>query len=214
MAGGEYEKNVFINCPFDDDYTPLLRPLLFTVVRLGFRPRLSSERSDSAENRLKKICSLIDESRNSIHDLSRLKASVEGEFYRLNMPFEFGIDYGCRAFGENTGKRCLVLAGEPYEYRRALSDISGSDIKYHEEEPSKIVRGVRNWFVETVGLRRIPGGTPIWREFTDFMAEFYDRRESEGFSGDDLIMMPVPEFVDFIFEWCELRPLKGPRPRR
>lgn len=205
IAESEYEKNVFLNCPFDDDYAPLLRPLLFTVVQFGFHPRIASERSDSGENRLSKICSLIDESRNSIHDLSRLKASEEGEFYRLNMPFEFGIDYGCRVFGKehHAGKRFLVLAGGPYDYRRSLSDASGIDIKHHDEEPAKMVRQVRDWFVETVGLRRIPSATKMWQDFAEFMADFYEQRKSEGFSGEDLAMMPVPELLDFMIDWRE-----------
>ena len=208
MAGGEYEKNVFINCPFDKAYTPLLRPLLFTVVQLGFHPRIASERSDSGENRLSKICSLIDESKNSIHDLSRLKASAEGEFYRLNMPFEFGIDYGCRVLGEkqHAEKRFLVLAGDPFEYHRALSDASGIDIKYHNEEPAKIVRRVRDWFLETVGLLGIPSPTRMWQDFNEFMADFYERRKSEGFSGEDLTMMPVPELLDFMIQWRDRSP--------
>jgi hypothetical protein len=47
-VGADFELNVFINCPFDEQYYPLLRPLLFTVVYLGFNPRIASERSDSA----------------------------------------------------------------------------------------------------------------------------------------------------------------------
>ncbi|MEP7011624.1 MAG: hypothetical protein ABJC13_14975, partial [Acidobacteriota bacterium] len=65
-----FESNVFINCPFDATYLPLLRPLLFTVVFLGYSPRIASERFDSGENRIDKICSLIRESKYSIHDLS------------------------------------------------------------------------------------------------------------------------------------------------
>jgi len=95
-AGVGFETNVFINCPFDEDYLPLLRPLLFTLVYLGYSPRIASERSDSAENRVDKICGLIRESMYSIHDLSRLRAREVGEFYRMNMPFELGIEYGCR----------------------------------------------------------------------------------------------------------------------
>ncbi len=38
-ATKELEKNVFINCPFDPEYYPLLRPLLFTIVYLGFNPK-------------------------------------------------------------------------------------------------------------------------------------------------------------------------------
>lgn len=101
MAGtaAGFETNVFINCPFDAAYLPLLRPLLFTVVLLGYHPRIASERSDSGENRVDKICALIRESKYGIHDLSRLQASEIGEFYRMNMPFELGVEYGCRLFG-------------------------------------------------------------------------------------------------------------------
>jgi len=87
----DYESNVFVNCPFDEDYRPLMRPLLFTVICLGYTPRLASERSDSGENRVDKICDLVYESKYSIHDLSRLKSEEAGEFYRLNMPFELGL---------------------------------------------------------------------------------------------------------------------------
>ena len=85
----EFERNVFINCPFDDEYyTSLLRPLLFTIIYLGFNPRIASERSDSGELRINKICELIQISKFSIHDLSRIKAKRRNEFYRLNMPFD------------------------------------------------------------------------------------------------------------------------------
>ena len=51
----DFEKNVFINCPFDSAYLALLRPLLFTIVSFGFIPKIASERSDSAEQRIDKI---------------------------------------------------------------------------------------------------------------------------------------------------------------
>ena len=46
---GDFDNCVFINCPFDDDYMPLLRVLIFTVVQCGFRPRIATERADSGE---------------------------------------------------------------------------------------------------------------------------------------------------------------------
>jgi hypothetical protein len=36
--------NVFVNCPFDDKYLRLLRPLLFTVIYLGLKSRIALER--------------------------------------------------------------------------------------------------------------------------------------------------------------------------
>jgi len=106
-----FSNNVFINCPFDSDYISLLRPLLFTILYLGYNPRIASERSDSGEARFQKICELIEQSRISIHDLSRIRSVKKGEYYRLNMPFELGIDIGCRRYknGQTKKKKCLIL---------------------------------------------------------------------------------------------------------
>ncbi len=199
----EFEKNIFINCPFDSEYYSLLRPLLFTVVYLGFNPKIALERSDSGEQRIDKICELIEGSKYSIHDLSRLKSKKKGELYRLNMPFELGIDYGCRRFAPRhlKGKRSLILEKGAFDYKIALSDISGVDIKNHGDKPAKLVQAIRNWFVETVGLRDVAGPTAIWYRFNDFAADFYTRRQSEGFSDEDLDMMPVREYIDFIKAW-------------
>lgn len=202
-----FDTNVFINCPFDDAYLRLLRPLLFTISFLGFKPRIASERADSLEVRLRKICELISESRYAIHDLSRLKASEAGEFYRMNMPFELGIEYGCRLFGQGRlrQKRCLILESDSHDFKRALSDLAGVDIKSHENDPLLVVRAVRNWLRETAGLSGIEGPAGIWYRFNDFASDFYDKRKSEGFSDDDLNMMPVSEYIDFIGDWLAAR---------
>lgn len=55
MAEPSFERSVFINCPFDEDYDPILRAIFFCVVYLGFYPRLATERRDSLENRVDKI---------------------------------------------------------------------------------------------------------------------------------------------------------------
>jgi hypothetical protein len=199
-----FSRSVFVNCPFDPDYLPLLRPLLFTIIYLGFLPRIASERSDSVEYRIQKISELIEQCQYSVHDLSRLRASRVGEFYRMNMPFELGIEYGSRLFGSNVlrTKRCLVLEKDQHEFQKAISDLSGIDIKRHNNEPADIVRAVRDWFVETVGLRGVHSATRIWYRFTDFTSDFYDARVADGFSDDDLDMMPVPEYIDFIQAWA------------
>ena len=54
-----FESNVFINCPFDDDYRQILLGIVFTIIYFGYRPRLSIERADSAESRIDKILGLI-----------------------------------------------------------------------------------------------------------------------------------------------------------
>ena len=44
----DYEKNVFINCPFDDSYNPLFEAIVFAVHDIGFRPRCAREASAGA----------------------------------------------------------------------------------------------------------------------------------------------------------------------
>jgi len=198
-----FDNNVFINCPFDKKYIPLLRPLLFTILYLGYNPRISSESSDSGEARLDKIFKLIEESRFSVHDLSRIQSSKKNEIFRLNMPFELGVDIGCRKFkgGKWRNKKHLILETKPYRYQRALSDLSNSEIKSHSDSPEKLVRKVRNWFIETIGIKNVKSATVIWADFNEFMTDFYCKRKKEGFKKKDLQQMPIPELIKFMRDW-------------
>lgn len=196
---------MFVNCPFDEDYHSLLRPLLFTIVYLGYHPRIASERSDSGESRIDKICELIQESKYSLHDLSRLKSQKANEFYRLNMPSELGIDYGARVFGDSFlgDKRCLILEQKLHDFKKAISDLSGVDIKAHGNEPDEIIRAVRDWFVETIGLRGVETATVIWWAFNDFTAAFYEKMLAAGSPEKDIEQMPIPEYIDYIRAWID-----------
>lgn len=55
MPATPFEKNVFINCPFDAAFEPILQSIMFAVVYLGFYPRIATESNDSGENRLEKL---------------------------------------------------------------------------------------------------------------------------------------------------------------
>ncbi|WP_304282133.1 hypothetical protein [Caulobacter segnis] len=113
-----FERSVFINCPFDDAYKPLLRAILFCIYYLGLEPRIAIERLDGAEPRIEKIIELIEASKFGIHDLSRIRAERAGELFRLNMPLELGLDIGCKRFrgAPWSDKRCLILETERYRY--------------------------------------------------------------------------------------------------
>jgi len=92
----EFERYVFINCPFDDEYVPIFEAVVFAVHDAGFRPKCARERLDSSEIRLQKIVDLIRSSRYSIHDLSRTELDQATALPRFNMPLELGIDLGCK----------------------------------------------------------------------------------------------------------------------
>src|SRR5204863_312273 len=98
--------------------------------------------------RIEKILRLIKTCKYSIHDLSRLKAEKAKEFFRLNMPFELGIDYGCRRTANNhlRTKRSLILEKKRDDIKKALSDLNGADIKSHNNNPARTVRELQHWF--------------------------------------------------------------------
>ena len=197
-----FDKSVFINCPFDVKFYPLLRPLIFTVLYLGLTPRLALESLDSGQPRIRKIVALIKECKFAIHDLSRIKAEKVGEFFRLNMPFELGLDVGCREFksGKWNTKKCLILEAERYRYQAAISDLSNSDIGVHNNEPEDIVAEVRNWLNNEAQLNA-HGPSKIWGAFNDFMAENYDKLINSGFSKKDIECLPVNELMNHMKTW-------------
>jgi hypothetical protein len=201
-----YNRNVFVNCPLDEDYLPLLHPLVFTIITIGFTPRVAVEKLDSGQPRIMKICRLIGQCRFGIHDLSRIRASKRGEIFRLNMPFELGLDIGARVYNprKHRSKRSLILEKEKYRFQAAISDLSNSDIKHHDGDPATIVRAVRNWFAEN-GVKGIPSASSIWYSFNDFMTDFYEKRTSEGFTDDDIYEMPLRELLDFMKSWKKRR---------
>ncbi len=202
MSISAFETNVFVNCPYDDHFRPLLRPLLFTVLCAGLNPRMAAERLNSGETRFSKIVELVRESKYAIHDLSRIKAKRAGEYFRLNMPFELGLDVGCSCFGsgEQLSKRCLILEKEPYRYQVALSDLSNSDIAAHHDKPVQVVTAVRHWLVNAVGID-LPGPSALFDQFTQFMADNYDYLLDHGFNKDDIPGLPVPELIKYMREW-------------
>ena len=202
-ALNRFRASVFINCPFDEPYKSLLRPILFTLLYAGLSPRLASEKSDSLEQRIEKILRLIKECKYSIHDLSRLKSEKAKEFSRLNMPFELGIEYGCRRIANNhlRTKRSLILEKKRYDIQKALSDLNGVDIKSHNNNPARTVQALQHWLIETVGMRDIDSPSVIWDRFNEFSYDFYVRRKAQGYSRNDLKMMPIPQYIRFIRQW-------------
>jgi hypothetical protein len=198
-ANNEFDRNVFINCPFDSAYQCLIRPLLFTIVYCGLKPRIASERADSGEVRVSKIIELLRESKYSVHDLSRMDPTAD-TLPRLNMPFELGLDIGMRIAGKGrlSQKKILIIEREKYRYQAALSDLSGNDIRSHSDSPEELVRQVRNWIVENVSPRA-RSGTQVWGAYNEFMERFETETTHLGFAERDLREMPIAEYIGFIY---------------
>ncbi len=128
-----FDKNVFINCPFDEEYRPLFESIIFTTLYLGFNPVFSRTLS-SGTVRIDQLIDLIRGSKWGIHDISRNEMNKP---LRFNMPFELGIDIGAFHFGsKNTSTKIIaILETEQYDYQKILSDIAGQDIFAHNDDP-------------------------------------------------------------------------------
>jgi hypothetical protein len=202
VADHDFSRSVFVNCPFDRQYEHILKALLFCLVRFGLRPRIATERSNAGETRIDKISELISGSEYSVHDLSRCEALVGGEKYRMNMPFELGMDFACRKYGgpQMARKKILVLEEQPYRYQAALSDLAGVDIDAHEGNYRLAVRRVRNWLSGMPGFEVI-GAEKILGEYEDFQEWYAERQRAAGFSRDDIDDVPVPELMNAMFDW-------------
>lgn len=200
--------SVFINCPFDPEYLELFRPLVFTILSLGLKPRFSLERADSGEIRIRKIIGLIQESSLGIHDLSRCTARKKGEFYRMNMPLELGYDLGAKAFGgrKYRSKKVLILQQHPYTVQRVVSDLAGCDCRAHENDPRKIVALVRDWLVQEAAAPET-GSTSIWYAFNDFMAWNYDNLKALKWTEQDISNMEMNEIKTRMGRWLNENPI-------
>ena len=126
----------------------------------------------------------------------------KGEHYRLNMPFELGLDYGCRVFAppDKQTKKLLILEEKPYRYQVALSDLSGCDIQAHGGSFEIAVRKVRNWLVSEAGAPP-EGASKILGAYADFQEWYYEKQLAAGFSDEDIQDYPTAELLKAMNQW-------------
>jgi hypothetical protein len=197
-----FDTSVFINCPFDDQYAPLLEAALFTIVSAGLTPRLATESLENGENRLAKIVSLARAAKYSIHDLSRCKAEKKGEYARMNMPFELGIDLGIRIVDPNlpSSKKFLIFEEKAYDTKRSLSDIAGQDVVAHGNRYETVIAKVRDFFRIEAGLN-LSGPARIKAEYETCLGWITEKKIAEGHSETDALKLPTSERLDEMRNW-------------
>ena len=200
-----YANSVFVNCPFDAEYVPLFRALVFAIEFCGFQTRCALEADDSGETRAAKLLRVIGESRYGIHDISRTESNADG-LPRFNMPYEFGLFVGFKAGGvaKQARKALLVLDREPYRYQKFLSDIAGQDIRHHGNEPDSLIASVRAWLQNQLGAtRELPGGVYIVERYAEFRTDTHKLLRELRKSAAEL-----DNFFDFhtlVFKWVGAR---------
>ncbi len=202
LAARTFSRTVFINCPFDAAYEPLLEATVFCSVFLGFEPLLATIRLDNGENRLDKIISFMRKAKFSIHDLSRCKADAAGEYFRMNMPFEYGLDLALRKTGGKrmAGKRFLVFEETQYELKKALSDIAGQDVEHHNCSYETIIKKVRD-FLKNEGDVDAPGARRIVDCYATFQGWMVEKKIAEGHTEEEALHLPTKERITEMKNW-------------
>ena len=153
---------VFLNCPFDSGYLPLLNAAVFATVCCGLIPITSFAIIDPAISRLDKLIKLISHAKYSLHDLCRCHGEGTDNLARLNMPLELGISIGlsCTSILNATGgdfdknNWFLLVPNRIHEkaYQRFISDLQGSDPISHGETQDSIVNAIMNIFTVVCDL--------------------------------------------------------------
>jgi len=199
-----FHNSVFINCPFDEEYAPLFEAMIFCCIYAGFQPQLANVSLENGENRFEKISNLIKASQYSVHDLSRCRAEKEGEFLRMNMPFECGLDFGFRKSGNAMlrRKKFLIFEHSRYDLKKSMSDIAGQDPEHHNGDYQIVIRKFRDFLRVEAGIN-IAGPTKVISDYTDFQAWLVEKKISEGHSEAEALSLPTRERIDEMKFWLK-----------
>jgi hypothetical protein len=202
VTPSNYNYNVFINCPFDEQYRPMLYALVFAVHDCGFIARCTLEINNAGLVRIDSIVRLINECRFGIHDISRTELDEVNQLPRFNMPFELGLFLGAMRFGSGrqAEKHTLILDREQYRYQKYISDIAGQDIKSHEDSTTLVISGVRDWLDSSPvdqGLTK-PGGRRMSQRYEEFITKLPELCEVLHLDVDELTFT---NFSILLEEW-------------
>lgn len=164
------ELDVFVNCPFDDNYRPMFNAMVYTVIRSGYVMRCALEDDDSGEQRILKICKIIGECQFAIHDISCTEVDGDPPLPRFNMPLELGIYFGAVQYGGRAQKRksCIIFDREKYRFQRFISDIGGYDIHSHSGNVEKMIKELATWLRGKPGGIVAGGGQALFGEYQHF----------------------------------------------
>src|SRR5262245_53825722 len=146
-------KSVFLNVPFDEEYSSLFLALIAGLAALGRKPRCVLEVPSGGRNRLERIFGLIASCGASIHDLSRVTLTDPLNVPRFNMPFELGMAY---SLSQMRSHSFFVFEEKAFRLQASLSDLSGHDPYIHEGSPSGVLRCVLDCFGVPSEAPRLP----------------------------------------------------------
>ena len=136
---------VFLNIPYDEEFSSLYIAYVVGLCQLDLVPHLASE-IPGGKRRLDRIFDLIRSCRYSIHDLSRVEVgAAPSAAPRFNMPLELGMTIAWADLNPDL-HTWFVFESEPYRIQKSTSDLNGTDPSIHFGTAEGVLSELRNAF--------------------------------------------------------------------
>ena len=125
------------------------------------------------------------------------------------MPFELGLFYGAKIFGKKRHqlKNCMVFELKKYDYRKFISDLSGTDINHHNYSSKKVIKCVRNWLTSSSRRKKIPPWNYIYKRYKKFNNYFrkkvYEFLKIDPDSISSIECITFDELKENIIDWLK-----------
>jgi hypothetical protein len=155
---------VFLNIPYDSQFSRLYLAYITALSAMGFLPRATL--GITGIRRLDRIASLIESCSYSVHDLSRVQLDRHiPSTPRFNMPFELGLAVAwARA---NPQHKWFIFEARNRRLSKSLSDLDGTDPFIHEGTVGGVMREVCNAFLSPSKQPTVPEMMKMYRDLRD-----------------------------------------------
>jgi hypothetical protein len=141
---------VFLNYPFDPQFSTLADAMSFAVVASGLLPVCAHDLATPDTPRLEMLVEAIQYCHYSAHDFSRSEGAGPQNFARMNMPIEMGMALFYALQTQRREHRCLFFVPNAHDYQAFASDLAGLDPKVHNNEESRILVETYDWLRSVV----------------------------------------------------------------
>jgi hypothetical protein len=136
---------VFLNYPFDEDFSSLADAMSFAVVAGGLLPVCAYDLTSPDRPRLEMLVQAINCCHYSAHDFSRSRGAGPNNFARMNMPIEMGMALFHALHTQHREHRCLFFVPTAHDYKAFASDLAGLDPRVHNNEDTRLLTDMYEW---------------------------------------------------------------------
>ena len=209
----DYDRAVFINCPFNPNFADSLHAIIFAVVCCGMKPRSALSAANVADTRIERLAQELCSCRYSIHDLSLLKADEKTGVAHMNMPLELGMAVALHRAPRRSNDplrhdwTALVLTNSAYT--DALSDANGNDLQRYSTR-KELVAEIMYWLTPRVTHAQVRATPSSVDAELDNLLGLLKREGAAWFN--KLPWMKTVDLAEDVARAAHLLPGAGPAP--